>query len=115
MDIAEMKVGELLALCDTCKRLLGGDQLSHECSLKIGWAYLIRTVTYHYTGRIRDITATDIVLTDAAWIPDTGRFHDALRDGTLAEVEPYPSPVILSRAVIVDATEWNHPFPREQK
>ena len=84
-------------------------------SLKIGVCYLIRTVTHYYTGRIKSVSPTDVVLQDAAWIPDTGRYSDALRTGTLAEVEPYPNEVIISCAAVVDAAEWKHPLPREQK
>ncbi len=84
-------------------------------SLKIGTCYLIRTVTMMYTGRLIAVTDSDLVLEDAAWIADSGRYADALEKGTLNEVEPYPNEVIVSRAAIVDAAEWTHDLPREQK
>ena len=84
-------------------------------SFELGKCYLIRTVTMYYTGRLSRITETDLVLEDAAWIADTGRFATALKTGSLNEVEPFGDPVILPRGAIVDATIWAHPLPREQK
>jgi len=73
-------------------------------SYEVGKAYFIRSVTMYYTGRIAGITDTDLVLEDAAWIADTGRFATALKTGSLNEVEPFTDPVILPRGAIVDAT-----------
>ena len=88
-------------------------QKSH--SFKVGEKYLIRTVTMHYTGRVIAITDSDIVLEDAAWIADTGRFSNSLLTGELSEIECYPNPVGVCRGVIVDFTEWKHPLPRNTK
>jgi len=78
--------------------------------------YLIRTVTMTLTGRLVFVGEHELALEDAAWIADTGRFFDALRDGTLSEVEPFPEGrVIVGRGAIVDAAEWSHPLPRDQK
>ena len=61
------------------------------------------------------VKASEIVLDDAAWIADTGRFYNALKDGTLSEVEPFIGPVSINRGSIVDVTEWKHALPRTQK
>ena len=84
-------------------------------SLRVGECYLIRTTTYTYTGRVRSVSFTDVVLGEAAWIPETGSYHGALRTGNLNSVEPYPDEVILATAVIVDAARWDHKLPREAK
>ena len=82
----------------------------------IGQAYLIRTVTHYYTGRVTNVTALDIEIEDAAWRPDTGRYAEALVTGSLTEVEPYPDgQVILNRMAVVDAAVWAHPLPRAVK
>jgi hypothetical protein len=86
----------------------------------VGDSVFVRTVTYHYTGRISAIYPGEIVLADAAWIADSGRFHVALATGTLSEVEPYPErggngSVILNRGAIVDVSPWTHPLPRVPK
>ena len=82
---------------------------------QVGKAVFIRSVTNYYTGRVIQVTDTEIILTDAAWIADTGRFHNALKTGEFNEVEPYLKPVSISRGAIVDATEWTHELPYSQK
>lgn len=83
---------------------------------RVGESYLIRTVTHYYTGRLVEITDTELILLDAAWIADTGRFGTCLTtSGTLTEIEPYPGPVLVSRAALVDATVWPFELPRGQK
>jgi hypothetical protein len=84
-------------------------------SLKVGEAYLIRTVTHYYTGRVKAVSTTDITLGEAAWIPDTGRYHEALKTGHLNRVEPYPDEVIVATGAIVDAAIWGHELPRDPK
>lgn len=83
--------------------------------LKVGQAYLIRTVTLHYTGRITAISESEVELEDAAWIADTGVFSTCLKTGELGEVEPFVGKVLVSRAAMVDATCWPHALPRTQK
>ena len=82
---------------------------------KSGEAYLIRTVTMFVVGRLLEVYDQELVLIDAAWVPDTGRFHDALVTGRLNEVEPFPGLVIVGRGSIVDATQWVHSLPLAQK
>jgi hypothetical protein len=81
----------------------------------VGDNVFIRTVTYHYTGKIAAIYPGEIMLEDAAWIADSGRFHVALATGTLSEIEPYPAGVAISRRAIVDVSPWAHPLPRVAK
>lgn len=81
-----------------------------------GKSFLIRTVTHYLTGRVVRVTKSWILLEDAAWIADTGRFADTLAKGTPSEVEPVPDGIIrVSRGAIVDIYPWNHALPREQK
>lgn len=84
-------------------------------SLYGGKNVIVRTVTYHYTGRLVAVTPDGgLVLEDAAWIGDSGRWAKALVTGRLDEVEPYPDgPVVVS--AIVDVSEWRHPLPRETR
>lgn len=83
---------------------------------KIGSAYLIRTVTMIQTGRLIAVSEHELVLEDAAWIADTGRFSDALRGGAFAEVEPFPDgEVIVGRGAIIDACALPFALPREKK
>ena len=75
---------------------------------QIGKLYLIRTVTFFYVGRLVALDEHELVLEDAAWVADTGRFAEALATGKLTEVEPYPDgPVLIGRGALVDAAEWH--------
>ena len=77
----------------------------------IGRAYLIRTVTYFALGRLIWAGDRELLLENASWVADTGRFGEALKTGKLSEVEPFPSQLIVGRGSIVDATEWSHALP----
>jgi hypothetical protein len=83
----------------------------------IGENYFIRTVTFHYTGKLIAVYPGEIVLDKACWIPDDGRFADALKTGVFNEVEPYlqDNPIILGRGSIIDASIFVHPLPTAQK
>lgn len=82
---------------------------------QIGANYFIRTVTHHYTGRLEAVYQKELVLSEAAWIADDGRFHTALSTGEFNEVEPFISNVIIGRGSIIDASIWTHKLPKTQK
>ena len=83
---------------------------------KIGANYLIRTATMIDAGKLVAVTEHELVLEDASWIADTGRFGKALESGTFNEVEMFPagSRVIVGRGSIVDAVEIST-VPTSQK
>ncbi len=89
------------------------DDVGHP--YQVGQNYFIRTVTHYYTGKLIRVTAKELVLENAAWIADTGRFHDALKTGKLNEVEPFEDDVVVGRGAVVDAVKWKHELPRVQK
>jgi hypothetical protein len=71
---------------------------------KLGQAYLFRTVTYSVTGVVARVTSQEIVVTDAAWIADTGRFGAALEKSSFEEIEAAPDgEVIIGRGAVTDA------------
>lgn len=86
-----------------------------ELPFQIGKPYFIRTVTYFCTGRVKDIVGQFLVLDEAAWIADTGRFSDALAKGVMSEVEPIEGEMFVNTNSITDAFPWGHKLPREQK
>ena len=70
---------------------------------EIGKAYCLRTVTMTDTGIVKAVYPNELVLTDAAWIADTGRFSDAVAKAEFGEVEPFPAgEIIIGRGAIVD-------------
>lgn len=105
----EIQIEELAKLVS-----LASNPTEHVTAFQVGKKYLIRCVTLYYTGRVSEIIGNDLILEDAAWVADSGRFHDALKTGSLSEVEPFIDPVIVPLATVVDATVWNHDLPQEQ-
>ena len=82
---------------------------------EIGKGYFIRTVTHYLTGRVVSVGQQEIVLEDAAWVADTGRYADAIKTAQFREVEPYPSgKLIIGRGAVIDAVRIDK-LPREQK
>ncbi len=81
----------------------------------LGGNVFVRTVTHHYTGTLAAADESFLLLDDAAWIADDGRFADALASGQLNEVEPYPGACLVSRGAVLDVSAWDHALPRSQK
>lgn len=88
----------------------------NQWSSFIGEDVVVRTVTMIQVGRLVSVGAHELVLTDAAWVADTGRWHEFLSNGAVGEVEPFPSgPVLVGRGAIVDVCLWAHGPLREAK
>lgn len=111
IDINELTLGQIKQL----KAAFGGE-VGADHPYEIGAPYFIRTVTYHLTGRLVQVTNQELVIEDAAWIADDGRFAQAMEKGTFAEVEPFPSgQVIIGRGSLIDARKITFELPRSQK
>jgi hypothetical protein len=113
MDIDKLTIGEAKALAAMFAAPSQGFEVA---AWPIGKPFMIRTVTHIITGRLLAVTANEFVLTDAAWIADTGRYAHAVASGSFNEVEPYPdgATVFVGRGALIDAVEINT-LPREQK
>jgi len=110
MDLDDLTIGEVKKLS-----ALFCNSIEKEEVWEIGENYLIRTVTMIDTGRLVGITKQELVLEDAAWIADTGRFADAVKKAEFNEVEPFPDgKVIIGRGAIIDAVKIKK-VPRSQK
>lgn len=102
-----------LSLSDV-RELIGGTE-QKKCPVKVGQKIFVRTVTYHYTGEVKDISCYPYVqLKNAAWIADSGRFSDALKSCEFGEVEPYPDDIWLNFETATDVTQIKK-LPLEQK
>ena len=80
----------------------------------VGKAYFIRTVTYHMIGKLERISGNFLVLSEASWIADSGRFSNAISKGELNEVE-YVGDAIVAMTAIVDAFPWSAKVPKDTK
>ena len=79
----------------------------------VGEKFFFRTVTYHMTGRIKKVIGSILELENAAWIADSGRFMNAIKEGKLNEVEPVGRAYININSV-VDFFPWRHALPEKQ-
>jgi hypothetical protein len=113
-DINALTIGqakELAALFGSSQPAATVDNSAWE----IGKIYLIRTVSMTDTGRLVAVTPNELVLEDAAWIADTGRFSDAVEKAEFGEVEPFPDGrVVIGRGALVDAVQIKQ-APRSKK
>ena len=96
------------------------DQLGEDCykditSLQdmVGEKFYFRTVTYHLTGRVKKVIGSILELENAAWIADSGRFMNAIKEGKLSEVEPVGRAYINIQSV-TDFFPWRHSLPEKQ-
>ena len=112
MNLDEMTIGDAKKLASLFNH---AEERSESAPWGIGKCYLIRTVTMIQTGRLVAVHKQELVLEDAAWIADTGRFSDALKSLEFTEVEPFPDgDVIVGRGSIIDAVQIAKP-QRSQK
>ena len=82
----------------------------------IGKDYVIRTVTMIQVGKLVDVQENELVLENAAWVADTGRWADFLSSGKVNEVEPFPDGrIIVGRHAVIDACLWMHGSLKKQK
>lgn len=98
------------------KTQLGEDSFKEINALSdmIGEKFFFRTVTYHLTGKVKRVIGSIVELENAAWIADSGRFMQAIKEGTLNEVEPVGR-AYLNLASVTDFFPWKHPLPEKQK
>ena len=103
MNLDGLTLGQIKEL----NHLLNGKtEASKPNPFEIGKKYLIRTVTMIQTGELKEKCGDFLVLKDASWIADTGRFSESLENQeNFKEVEPFKNDVIVNLGSIVDATE----------
>ena len=103
IDINELTLGQLKEIA----RQFNQQQvpsLAKSEFWEIGKPYLIRTVTMIDTGTLEAVTEHEIILRDASWIADTGRFAAALESCDYNEVEPFPTGLVaVGRGAIIEA------------
>jgi len=107
MEINGMKVGELMSILKMVSP-------QAENPFVVGNKYFIRTATNYFTGRVSSITGNFIFLTEAAWIADTGRYHEFLKTGKAIEAEPYPNGTNLNIESVIDFCDWGFALITEQ-
>jgi hypothetical protein len=112
MKLEDLTIGELRQF----QQVLLPNKTTDDCHWKVGSNYFIRTVTHHLTGKLIKVTDKELVMVDAAWIADDGRYTEAIKSCEFSEVEIYPDnqEIIVGRGAIIDATTIPN-LPRNQK
>jgi len=115
MNINELTIGEIKEI----NALLGGNKNQDKHPFELGKNYLIRTVTMIQLGKLVAVYDKELVLEQAAWIADTGKFSEALEQGieniNSSEIELFIKPAIIGRGALIDATEYIRKMPTETK
>lgn len=106
MNINELTYGEIKQIA----ALANGNQDHSGHPFEVGKPYMLRTVTHIDVGRVKAVYPTEIVLTEAAWVADTGRFGEQWEksgEDAFDEVEVFPrsNDVIIGRGALIDATQ----------
>jgi hypothetical protein len=81
---------------------------------KVGDKLFLRTVTYHLLGEVETVEGNWLKLKGASWVADSGRFHKAIGNGTLDEVE-YVGVAFVNLDTVADAFPWQHDLPTESE
>ena len=117
MDISKLTIGEAREIAALFAGKLSASTATVSHPFEVGENYFIRTVTHHFTGKLVEVHAGELVLEQAAWIADDGRFADAVSRGAFNEVEPFPpdARVIVNRGSLVDALKITFKLPCSQK
>lgn len=117
MNIEELTLKQIREI----SALINGGNSQPKCASQypypVGKNVIVRTVTMIYTGRLEQVTDTDLVLVDCSWIPETDRFAQFVAEGKVKECEPYPDglPVFINRGALLDMCELTKSLPRSQK
>lgn len=107
-------------LLDLIGEALNGSVKSSDIPFEVGEAYFFRTVTYHTLGKVKKIVGNFLVLEEASWVADSGRFNEFINEGKVyesssSEIEPLEVNPVISLSSIVDAFPWKFPMPRKVK
>jgi len=116
MNINEITLGQIKELQSIAFESVANQA---ESFFQPGKAYFLRTITYHYVGKLVgfDRNNKELIFENVSWIADDGRFNEAMSGGTFSEIEPYhcKSKVLINRETVIDAVEWIHKLPESTK
>ena len=114
MNIDELTIGQAKQLAALLNK--PADESASPYDPWIGKNIAIRGVTMIDVGKLVAVYPQELVIVDAAWIPETARWAQFLENGSYKECEPYPSGrVVIGRGAICEVAEWTNSLPRTQK
>ncbi len=80
----------------------------------VGQKLFIRTVTYHALGKVVKRMGAFIQLETATFVADSGKFSEAIKNGTLSEYE-YVGTMWVNLSSVVDFFPWKHELTKTSK
>jgi hypothetical protein len=115
MNLNDLTIGQAKELAALFQ--VGNATAQPLSNYPVGKNVIVRTVTMIYTGFLESVTASDLVLVNCSWIPETERFMKFVAEGAVKECEPYPEglPVFINRGALLDMCELKKELPRSQK
>jgi len=115
IEVDEVVIKGVTYVPKSCVESFTNEGLLTKTEEMKGKNYFIRTVNYHFTGQVVDIIDDKfLVLQGSAWIADSGRFMQFIKDGDLNEIEPIGEHYINFN-MVVDFIPWKHNLPKVQK
>jgi hypothetical protein len=82
---------------------------------RIGEAYHVRTVTDHWIGVVEKVTQDFVYLTQASWIPRTGRFTDFCAGTAEPKEVEIVGDIAIKKDVICSLIVWKNKIPTEPR
>jgi hypothetical protein len=82
-----------------------------RANMKKGESVFIRTVTTYYTGRVRRLSRSWVVLDDVTNVFQTGPFSAFFERGIASRAERMPDGTSVARSMITDVSPWSHALP----
>lgn len=84
--------------------------------MEAGQQYLFLTLTYYWTGRIVQLSPTEVVIDQAAQVFDIGELEQALAKGEVALCQVLPGEVrVTLRRENTTAIQWKGALPKKSK
>ena len=80
----------------------------------IGKKLFIRTVTFHFVGEVTKVFGSFLQMKNTVWVADSGRFMQAIKEGSLKEYEEIGD-WFVNLETVSDFGEWKHSIPKGQK
>jgi hypothetical protein len=102
INIESLTLAELREIAKLACYLTPGASTGDVFPFKRDDVVCVITVTLWFVGRLAAYDAASIVLDDAAWVADTGRFSELFATGEACEVEPLPpGPFAIQRSAVI--------------
>ena len=87
--------------------------LDERIPFKVGQSVVIRSVTFHHLGRIKEFSGSYVILEKASWLAESGvQFGKMMEKGIGGETElEFVGDAAVNCSSVVDVFLWKHDLP----